>query len=379
MDRYQEISAVDNISATRRCQAVDNVAREFIGVMDRKTIIDRGLRAIMCETGCQLAALWLPGSSTPNYIHGWPLPPPDHIMKTLQQMPAPRGNAEGSQEPQVFSFNDATGPYAALLHEHGLPYLCKVVLVSEKQYLGALLLLRNTQQRFSQHDTRVISQLSSLFALAVARSVTDPATSLSATVRHQMWADLNHRVRNNMAMICALLEMEMMEAADGEESRLLISLARIRSLTLVYNLVLQNENGDVEIDELFRGVISTITSLFHHNNGKMLVHSDISIYIDQNRATYLSLILTELVVHIVQCISSCASPCSPVIEVKEAAGQISIELTNARVQKCARNPISTLSSEILVGLVERSLHGSISMGDDIGNNITICFPVVENG
>ena len=317
MDRYQEMSAVDHISATRVCHAVDNVAREFIGVMDRKTIIDRGLRAIMCETGCQLAALWLSGSSTPNHISGWPLPPLDHITKMLQQMPAPRGNAGVIQEPQVFSFNDATGPYVALLHEHGLPYLCKVVLVSDKQYLGTLLLLRNTRQRFSQHDTMVISQLSSLFSLAVARSVTDPATSLSATVRHQMWADLNHRVRNNMAMICALLEMEMMQAADSEKSRLLISLARIRSLTLVYNLVLQNEHGDVEIGELFRGVISTITSLFHHTNGNIKVHSATSIYIDQNRAIYLSLILTELVVHIFQCISSCACPCSPVIELTQ--------------------------------------------------------------
>ena len=54
-------------------------------------------------------------------------------------------------------------------------------------------------------------------------------------------------------------------------------------------------------------------------------------------------------------------------------------MANDKVQRCLRNPIPALSHEILVGLVERSLHGSISMGDEIGKNITISFPAAENG
>ncbi len=376
MDSSPEISATVSAvpaSANRLSQALNSVAHELIGVVERKTIIERGLRAVLDASDCQLAVLWLTGSPTPDKIIGWPVPPAEILTKLLQVMPAPQVNREIKVAFRIFSYRDANSPYMALLNARGIPYLCEVSLLNDGLTLGTLALLRTKRSRFTAQDNAVIVQLSSMFSLALARSVTDPATAISAEERQRMWAELNHRVRNSMAIICALLEMEMMQASTGERDRLIITLARIRSLTLVYNLVLQDKDGCIEISELSSGIISSISSLFQQNITSRLMQADSEVLINQSRSIYLALVLTELVVHIFQCIANCPHPCQPLIKMKQEEGLICIELSNSNESPCAHKQMSPLSREILVGLVEFSLQGRILFGSPAECQITTWF------
>lgn len=380
MDGSPEISAAESVvyaSANRLCQALDSVAHELIGVVERKTIIERGLRAIMDATDCQLAVLWLAGSATPDNIIGWPVPPEEILTKMLQEMPAPQWDQKKKVTYRIFSYRDANSPYSALLNTHGIAYLCEVSLHNDGLTLGTLALIRTKRSLFTVQDNAVIVQLSSMFSLALARSVTDPATAISSEERQRMWAELNHRVRNNMAIICALLEMEMMQASAGEHDRLIITLARIRSLTLVYNLVLQDKDGCIEISELSSGIISSISSLFQKNITRRLMQADSEVLINQSRSIYLSLVLTELVVHIFQCIADCPHPCQPAIKMKQENGLVCIELSNSNESPCAHKQMSPLSREILIGLVEFSLQGSIIFGGPAECQITTWFPAED--
>ena len=188
----------------------------------------------------------------------------------------------------------------------------------------------------------------------------------------------NHRVRNNLAMICALLDMEILHAPEGERYRLLVSLARTRSLALPHNLI-EDASGEVEVGMLTRAVVDSVRSLFARVDAIVNVTSTAPVRLSCRRATYLALALTELMVHLMHCAVSHAAHTSPSIHIAEdPPGTVSLVLTatcNIADPPCEK--LAPLSREILVGLVERSLAGRLELSESHPVHAVIAFPLAE--
>lgn len=188
----------------------------------------------------------------------------------------------------------------------------------------------------------------------------------SATFRDEAHAlvmeESNHRVRNNLAMICALLDMEMMHAPDAERQRLLISLARTRSLALVHNLV-QNASSQVEVSVLTRAVMDSARTLFCRIDTPVSVTCPTPAFLNTKRATYLGLALTEIIVHLIRCGITHGTPAFPDIAIARTADTMQLTVTGtvcSATHECDCL-LAPLSREILVGLVERSLGGNVTL------------------
>ncbi|HEX2951169.1 MAG TPA: histidine kinase dimerization/phosphoacceptor domain -containing protein [Armatimonadota bacterium] len=187
----------------------------------------------------------------------------------------------------------------------------------------------------------------------------------------------NHRVRNNLAMICALLDMEIMQAPENERHRLRVTLARTRSLSLIHNLVQHTNPGFVEVGILTRAVIDSVRSLYPQTEGTIAITCPTLIHLSVKRATYLGLTLTELAVFLTDCAIAHERASSPSITVaSESDGQFSISIegtTCSHYPECCKLP--QLSKDIITGLVERSLGGHIAMKPDGPFHVTITCPI----
>jgi two-component sensor histidine kinase len=202
-----------------------------------------------------------------------------------------------------------------------------------------------------------------------------PASLPFTDLHTQILEESNHRVRNNLAMICALLDMEMLSAPAGERQRLLISLARTRSLALVYNLV-DKESGQVEISILVRAVFDSVRTLFERIDGAITITCPTPAHISARRATYLGLAVTELAIHFIQCALRNGTNPFPFIEIQRSENAASLTVTSQTcVQEHPCAGLAPLSREIVVSLVERSLRGQCEIDNDGPLRATITCPI----
>lgn len=197
-----------------------------------------------------------------------------------------------------------------------------------------------------------------------------------AQARSQVLEESNHRVRNNLAMICALLDMEILRAPEAERKRLLISLARTRSLALVHNLTVDG-TGRVDVGMLVRAVVDTVRALFARVEGSVAITDEAACSLSTKRATYLGLALTELTVQLLQCSGDHGQDAFPLIFLARDGAHliITVEHASCTPTACCLEA-GSLSREILLGMVERSLFGTFQFGDGPTFRAIIRCPLV---
>jgi len=212
-----------------------------------------------------------------------------------------------------------------------------------------------------------------------SRAITEPVSekhgAFDDAFDNHALEELNHQVRNTLAIICALLEMEMLQTPDAERRRLRVSLARIRSLALLYNLLSQDDENRVEVGTLTRAVLDSVTSLFGRHVGQITIDcTGGTLPICLRRGTYLGLVITEVAVHMLGQALSPNTGTSPTVSITEAEHDVIITLRNT-VASEVEPALDALSREILVGLVERSLGGAVRISEGPTFEVVIRCPL----
>lgn len=177
----------------------------------------------------------------------------------------------------------------------------------------------------------------------------------------RMLDESNHRVRNNLAMICALLEMELLQAPPAARRALRVSLARTRSLALPHNLA-HDAAGGVEAALLARAAVDGVRALYAPVEGDIEVRSLAPATVRAPRAVYLALAVTELAAHLCDCALARARPLAARLDVGGADGTVTLALQGGDCRHgCPPDALAPLSRDILTGLVERSLGGTLEI------------------
>lgn len=111
-------------------------------------------------------------------------------------------------------------------------------------------------------------------------------------------AEIHHRVKNNLAVITGLLELQQYNT-DSEEARDILreSQLRINSIALIHEKLYQNENlSQISIDVYLKELIDIIVSSVSTEETEVSISVDSdSIYLTINQAIPCGLILNELI------------------------------------------------------------------------------------
>lgn len=113
-------------------------------------------------------------------------------------------------------------------------------------------------------------------------------------------AEIHHRVKNNLAVISGLLQMQMWNLED-ESAKIALqhSQLRIQSIALVHEKLYQNETfADINISDFARELVDAVSDSFKHPEQDVsLSYSMDNIKMNINQAVPLSLLLNECIVN----------------------------------------------------------------------------------
>ena len=112
--------------------------------------------------------------------------------------------------------------------------------------------------------------------------------------------EIHHRVKNNMAVISGLLELQSMNTENEELNKLLReSQLRIHSMAMIHEKLYQTETfSDIEFDNYIRELVQTILDTIDISDKEVTVNYHLgSVRLNINQAIPAALILNELVVN----------------------------------------------------------------------------------
>lgn len=114
-------------------------------------------------------------------------------------------------------------------------------------------------------------------------------------------AEIHHRVKNNLAVISGLLQMQRWETENSAAKNVLQdSQLRVKSIALVHEKLYQSENlSSIQFEQYVEELIKGINKTFSNSQTDISFHIDIEpIVFSINKAIPCSLLLNELIVNV---------------------------------------------------------------------------------
>ena len=228
-------------------------------------------------------------------------------------------------------------------------YLC-VPLKARGRILGAMMFVSSARRRYSRQDVILAQDLARRAALAVDNALLFEAVQKELNERErtqaalersqEATADLNerlkrsvtethHRVKNNLQVIAAIVDMLIMDDAEAvplEELKRLAS--HIRTLAAVHDILTHEAKHGGEMEGVStRAVLEKLLSLMQESTpGRILTYSIEDAHLPAKQSTSLALLTNELVSN----------------AVKHGHGEVSVTLRNhqndATLEVCDNGP-----------------------------------------
>lgn len=115
-----------------------------------------------------------------------------------------------------------------------------------------------------------------------------------------MLAEIHHRVKNNLAVISGLIQLQSYSAGNAEvEKALTDSQMRIHSIALVHEMLYESESlAFIQYDKYINDLLESIRSLHLNDSEKITLSSDVvPLQLNVNQAIPCSLLVNELIVN----------------------------------------------------------------------------------
>lgn len=193
-------------------------------------------------------------------------------------------------------------------------------------------------------------------------------------------AEIHHRVKNNLAVISGLLQMQMWDANnDYAVSALQQSHLRVRSIALVHEQLYQSESlSYIEFDTYIRDLLEAIQDTYLSDESDIQITTDLErVILNVNQAIPCSLLINELVINAFQ---------HAFEEGDEGTIEVALSRLNGQVMLKVKDngkgfpdiPSEEGHSEMtLVHTLTKQLSGDIVFQNDKGANITVTFETKE--
>jgi PAS domain S-box-containing protein len=211
------------------------------------------------------------------------------------------------------------------------------------------------------------------------RKLAEDEVRRSLNEKEILLKEIHHRVKNNMAVISALLSLQSKYVRDSHDAELFLeSRNRIKSMALVHNkLYLSKDLSSIQFEEYIESLTSELMNTYNIDTDKIKLKTivkDVTLGIDY--AVPCGLIINELITN---CLKHAFR--------EDQAGEISIEMTHHEDKLRLvvsdngsgmpesidiSNP-NTFGLEIVKALVQQ-IYGTLELDRTGGSTFTIVFP-----
>lgn len=145
-----------------------------------------------------------------------------------------------------------------ILAEHGVKRAINVLIQGDGEPFGVLEVDSQTEGRFTEADLAFLQGFANLLGVAIERQCAEEAlrqneVRLRQAVEHQgvLTREISHRVKNSLAIVAGLLDMQSRMAADPELRRALADAQRrVQTIAQVHDRLWRNDEvGTINLAE----------------------------------------------------------------------------------------------------------------------------------
>lgn len=118
--------------------------------------------------------------------------------------------------------------------------------------------------------------------------------------KNVMLAEIHHRVKNNLAVVSGLLQLQVMQTQSEEVIKMLTeSQLRVKSIALIHEKLYSSDSlAYIDYDKYTKGLVETISNTYNLSSKKIKVTTDITdVSLNVNQAIPCSLLINEVLVN----------------------------------------------------------------------------------
>lgn len=186
-------------------------------------------------------------------------------------------------------------------------------------------------------------------------------------------AEIHHRVKNNLAVISGLLQMQLWETENEyAASALQQSHMRVRSIAMVHEQLYQSKNlSHIEFNKYTKDLLGAISSSYMETDSNIELVTDMeNIVLNVNKAIPCSLLINEWVANAYKNASDIK---------KEGKITVSMSKSGKQVTLCIKNNgrVFSMSDDSmdmsLIDTLGKQLHGELQIRNDNGAEVAVSF------
>ncbi len=206
-------------------------------------------------------------------------------------------------------------------------------------------------------------------------------TEKSLREKQTLLEEIHHRVKNNLAVISSLLELQKNEADASLNEVFEDTQARIQSIAMIHEKLYQTETlSEVDIRDYIEDFADMVSKTFNSQQRDIIIRKDIqSFSLDITKAVPLGLIFNELLNNAFKHGFSDANKGEIVITLKEKDGYALFSVANSG-NKLPDNFSIAQSGSLgmtLIKTLTKQLEGELNIVQDEWTKFEITFPIQE--
>jgi len=193
--------------------------------------------------------------------------------------------------------------YYRILKKIKLKSAILLPIQSQNSVIGIMTLMScESGKVYDENDLQFAVELAERASLAVENARIYTRIHENLNEKETLLQEIHHRVKNNLAIISGLLQLQAMNTEDEELShQLLDSESRIHAIAHIHELLYQSESfSRIRFDRQLKKLIHSIVQSFKTNDN-VTVETDLdAIDLNVNQAIPLALLLNELITNVIE-------------------------------------------------------------------------------
>jgi two-component sensor histidine kinase len=293
---------------------------------------------------------------------------------------SPQGRAYVTREPVIIrDIRDANNLVLPDFYkQHGIVSTVDVIIATlEGMPYGILEIDSPTLHQYDQHDINFLTGFANVLAEAVATARRNEAMQILLDRQKLLAEELQHRVRNNLQMVCAMLHNYSRTGIDDKAREEVNSISnRVMTLAQIYDSLLGvGLSEEIDLRSYLQQLCSFLPGLQDDRNWKVELSCQAeSLMLPLNQITVLGMIVAELVTNSYR---HAFPNMAGAITLSLACSMSGEAILSVRDDGVGFDTIGTTTRRG-IGLVRKLIEqmgGTVQVHSDQGTHWTLAFPV----
>ena len=381
-DRIEEHLRQCNLELNLLCRT----GREIVSSLELDTVVTNLLEAVCHNLEAKAGSLWLLDKKTNELVchkavgpyratvEGWRLEPGQGIAGWVLEQTENLKVPDTRTEPRHYD-----GVSKKVGWE--VRSLVAIPLQTKEGTLGVLEVVDERPNHFSNSDVQLLESLSTMAAVAIENAGLYERTRQDAETKTRLLKEINHRIKNSLAVIIGLLGIEQLHAerADPDTFQQIIGdlSQRIQGLVSVYDLLSDSGWLPVKLDELTHRIIKKIIRTAVVEKRVRYHISPSSIRVTPKQANRLALLINELMTNTIKHALADKDCANVDVRISQTNGHISFQFKDdgpGYAEPVLIREQYNIGLDLIQIIAQMDLGGKVLLHNDHGAVTTIHFP-----